>query len=200
MTVDACMPVDISDEDIYEAMRDISGYLDITPGDFKEVYLKAYHHALLRLTRSVKAGDVMTRDVAFVTAETPLREVAEIMAFRGISGVPVVDEGRRVLGVISGKDFLANMGPPAIRTFMEVVARCLSGEECLGAPIRARCAADLMSSPAIVVTEEIPVMEVAEIFTSKGINRAPVVDRDGRVVGIVSRADVVRSGMGLGRI
>jgi len=62
--IDACVPVDISDEDIYEAMKDISGYLDITPADLKEVYLKAYRHAVTRLTRSVKVRDVMTRDVA----------------------------------------------------------------------------------------------------------------------------------------
>ena len=64
--VDACMPVDISDDDICEAMKDIPGYLDITPGDCREIYLKAYNHAIERLTSSVKASDVMTRDVACV--------------------------------------------------------------------------------------------------------------------------------------
>jgi CBS-domain-containing membrane protein len=74
--IEACVPVDISDDDIYEAMKDISGYLDITPGDFKEVYLKAYRHAVLRLTRSVRVieGD---HDVAAVFGDTPLKEVAK---------------------------------------------------------------------------------------------------------------------------
>ncbi|MGC8605481.1 MAG: CBS domain-containing protein, partial [Desulfomonilaceae bacterium] len=56
----ACAPVDISDDDIFKAMRDISGYLDITPSDFKELYIKAYQHALSRLTRIVKVREVMT--------------------------------------------------------------------------------------------------------------------------------------------
>jgi CBS domain-containing protein len=50
-----------------------------------------------------------------------------------------------------------------------------------------------MSSPAVTVKEETPVMEVADLFTRRGINRVPVVDSNGRMVGIVSRGDVVRS-------
>src|SRR5512136_1388547 len=105
-TIEACVPVDISDDDIFDAMRDIPGYLDITPGDFKEVYLKAYQHAVMRLTRSIPTASVMTREVVSVREITPLKEVAEIMAARKISGVPVVGDSGQVLGVISEKDFL----------------------------------------------------------------------------------------------
>jgi CBS-domain-containing membrane protein len=63
----ACLPVDISDNDIYEAMKEIPGYLDITPGDFKEVYLKAFQHAVRRLTRAIHVSKIMTKDVARAT-------------------------------------------------------------------------------------------------------------------------------------
>ncbi len=56
ITIGACAPLQISDDDIFSAMREISGYLDITPSDFKELYLKAYQHAISRLTRSVRVG------------------------------------------------------------------------------------------------------------------------------------------------
>ena len=62
-SISACAPVQISDDDIFSAMREISGYIDITPSDFKELYLKAYQHALSRLTRSVKVGEIMTERV-----------------------------------------------------------------------------------------------------------------------------------------
>ena len=52
-------PLDISDEDVLKAMRDIQGYLDITPADAKELYRLAYRHAIERLTHLVRAGDVM---------------------------------------------------------------------------------------------------------------------------------------------
>ena len=99
-----CRPVDISDDDIYDAMKEIPGYLDITPGDFKEVFRFAYQHAVERFS-SVKAGAAMVREVISVTRKTPLVQVAEAMARHGVSGVPVVEEGERVVGVISERTF-----------------------------------------------------------------------------------------------
>ena len=78
--------VDLKDEDIYEAMKGIPGYLDITPGDFKEVYQLAYRHALERLSRAVTAREIMTREVVVVRPDTPLAEVAEAMGRRGSPG------------------------------------------------------------------------------------------------------------------
>lgn len=191
--IDACVPVAISDDDVYEAMKDIQGYLDITPGDFKEVYLKAYQHALQRLTRSVKVSEVMTREVATVSPETPLKTVAEIMSGRRVSGLPVIDLQGKVVGIISDKDFLSHMGDGTARTFMDVVSECLRGGGCVAAPVRAKNAEDIMNSPAITVGEDTSVMDAARILVEKSINRLPVVDENGRLVGIVSRADVVRS-------
>ena len=78
--------LELSDEDIYDAMKQISGYLDITPGDFKEIYGLAFQHALNRFTRAVEAKDVMNPDVVVVTQGTLLKEVAETMGRHGISG------------------------------------------------------------------------------------------------------------------
>ena len=90
--------VDITDEDVYDAMKEIPGYLDITPGDFKEVYRQAYRRAVERLRRSVKAKDVMTREVIFVDINTPMKEVAQTLGSHGISGLPVVDLEGMVVG------------------------------------------------------------------------------------------------------
>jgi CBS-domain-containing membrane protein len=185
-----CRPVDISDDDIYDAMKEIPGYLDITPGDFKEVYRFAYQHAVERFS-SVKAGDAMVREVVTVTRKTPLVQVAEAMARHGVSGVPVVEEGERVVGVISEKDFLTRMGEQDAKTFMGVVAECLKGKGCVAVPIRGQNAEDIMTSPAVTVNEETSIMEIANILTEKNINRVPVINQQGRLVGIISRADVV---------
>ena len=109
-TQTALQELDLTDQDVYEAMKAIPGYLDITPGDFKELYRHAYRRALERLSRSVTAKDIMARDVSSVRPDTPLHEVADIMGRRGISGVPVVDAGGIVMGVISETDFLVRMG------------------------------------------------------------------------------------------
>jgi CBS domain-containing protein len=141
----------------------------------------------------VKVNEVMTREVATVSAETPLKTVAEIMSRRRVSGLPVIDLQGKVLGIISDKDFLSHMGDGTARSFMDVVSECLKGGGCVAAPVRAKHAGDIMNSPAITVGQDTSVMDAARTLVEKGINRLPVVDEKGRLVGIVSRADVVRS-------
>jgi CBS-domain-containing membrane protein len=185
--------MDLSDDDILNAMKNISGYLDITPGDFKEIYRFAYEHAIERLRHSVKAKDVMTKNVVFVEEDTSLEEVAEILDRHVISGVPVIDDSKSVVGIISEKDFLFHMGVKEKRTFMGVVAHCLTSKGCVAISMRKQKAKDIMTSPAVTVDENVPTSEIANIFIEKNINRAPVVDPEQKLIGIVTRTDIVKS-------
>ncbi|HAK61535.1 MAG TPA: CBS domain-containing protein [Nitrospiraceae bacterium] len=185
------LDIEISDDDIYQAMKDIQGYLDITTTDFKEIYRFAYRHAFRRVALSVTAQDVMTAEVYSAARETPLTRVAEIMAEKGISGLPVLEQNGTVAGVISEKDFLARMSSGKTKSFMGVVAECLQAKGCVAVSIRAQKAEDIMTSPAITVRRETSIMEIANTFTEKHINRVPVTDEAGTVNGIVSRADII---------
>jgi CBS domain-containing membrane protein len=182
--------LDISDQDVFDAMRETEGFLDITPADFKELYRLAFRHAAERVL-AVKARDIMTRQVHSVRPDAPLKEVAETLARTGVAGVPVVGEGGKVEGVVSEKDFLALMGGEGAGGFIGIVSECLKGKGCVAVPARKMAARDVMSSPAVTVREETALTEIAAVFTERGINRVPVVDGEGRLVGIVSRADVV---------
>jgi CBS domain-containing membrane protein len=188
--------IDLKDEDIYEAMKDIPGYLDITPGDFKELYSLAYRHALERLSREVTAAEIMTTDVVTVRPDTPVAEVAAAMGRRGVSGVPVVDPENKVVGVISEKDFLTRMGVQDAKNFMSLVAGCLMTKGCVALPIKAALAGDIMNTPAVTVAPDTPVQDIARLLTQKSINRVAVTGPDGRLLGLVSRADIVKATMG----
>ena len=184
---------DISDGDIYAAMKEIPGYLDITPSDLKEIYRHALRHARERVSRPVKAAEIMTRSVHHVRVATPLKDVAELMAHQMISGVPVLDEAGRVAGIISEKDFLSRMGAADTVPIMGIIAACLGGKGCVAAPIRGRIASDIMAAPAVTVCEDTSALEIMEIFSTRNINRVPVIDGTGKLIGIVSRADVLRA-------
>jgi CBS domain-containing membrane protein len=188
--------IEIKEEDILEAMRAIPGYLDITPGDFKEVYRLAFTHALERLSRAVTAAEIMTTGVVTVAPDTPVAEVAAAMGRRGVSGVPVVDAGQKVVGVISEKDFLTRMGVPDAKNFMSLVAGCLKTRGCTALPIEYALARDLMNSPAITVAPDTPVKNIALLLTQKSINRVAVTGPDGRLLGLVSRGDIVKATTG----
>lgn len=184
-------PLAISDDDIYQAMREISGYLDITPGDFKEVYRAAYRHALERLRRAVKAADIMTRKVHTVQRDTPLAEVAALMAEAGVAGLPVLEPTGQVAGVISEHDFLNRLGNSDCTSFMAVIAACLGSKKCAALKVRGRCAGDIMSAPPVTVDPETPAVDVAALLNARGINRVPVVDDKKNLLGIISRGDLI---------
>lgn len=184
--------ISLSDDDVYEAMKSIPGYLDITPADFREIYLLAFRHACRRISSSVTAQDIMTAPVITVQTDTPLREVADLMAQKGIAGLPVLSHDGAVAGVISEKDFLKRLGSGATTTFMGIVSECLRGDGCIAMAIKARNAQDIMTSPAITVTQNTTLSQITDLFTRNNINRVPVIDDTGRLSGIVSRADIIR--------
>jgi CBS-domain-containing membrane protein len=120
-TPQASESIDLTEDDILEAMQKIPGYLDITPHDFNQIYQLAYQMAVTRVSRQVTAAEIMTKDVVLVREETPLAEVAAAMGARGISGVPVVAENGGVVGIISEKDFLRRLGASEKRNFMSLL-------------------------------------------------------------------------------
>jgi CBS domain-containing membrane protein len=185
--------IDLTEADVLEAMQEIPGYLDITPRDFKEIYNHAYRRALSRLLREITAVMIMTREVVVVSEDTPLAEVAAAMGEHGISGVPVVDRNGRVTGIISEKDFLTGMGVTGPQNFMTLVANCLAIKGCVALPIKKQTARDIMTAPPITVTPDTNIKEIAVLFTSRKVNRVPVVDNDGKILGIVTRANLLHA-------
>jgi CBS domain-containing protein len=138
--------------------------------------------------------DVMTRSVVSVRRSTPLKEVAQALIDNGISGVPVVDEDGAVLGLVSEADLLIKeQGADAIHH--RPLARFLGESKESRAQLvklGAITAAEAMTAPAITITSGRSIHEAAAIMTARHVNRLPVVD-EGRLVGIVSRADLVRA-------
>ena len=182
----------MSDDDIYEAMKEIPGYLDITASDFKELYAHSYRHALERIINSVQAEDIMTKNVVSVELATPLHEVADRMAAAGVSGVPVLDGEGKPAGIISERNFLRHMGADKA-SFMAIVAACLQGHGCAALGIRKGVAADIMTNPVISVRPSTTLAETANTLTRHGINRLPVLDEQGKLLGILTRNDLVRA-------
>ncbi len=139
-------------------------------------------------------SDVMTQPVISVEPTTPIRDVALLLVERRISGLPVVDAGGRVLGVVSEGDLLVKeSGPRAIphRPLARLFGESRETQQAL-ARVEARTAADAMSSPAITIDAAAPLQAAATLMVGKRVKRLPVT-RDGALVGIVTRADLVRA-------
>ncbi|MGE5131615.1 MAG: CBS domain-containing protein [Gemmatimonadota bacterium] len=134
-------------------------------------------------------ADVMTRDVATVTEGTPFKEIAVIMAGRGVSALPVLDEQGRVAGIVSEADLL-----PKEEFQQDVTGRPLPRWRRWGRGRQARAvtARQAMTSPAVTIGPGASVVEAARSMDLHHVKRLPVTGPENRLAGIVSRRDLVR--------
>jgi CBS-domain-containing membrane protein len=140
----------------------------------------------------MRVSDVMTVDVATTMAETPLREAAQMLVDRGISGMPVIADDGSVIGVVSEADVLAKQRR-APEDGGNRVSRLRHHAPDGQAKHEARRVGDAMSAPAITVVPFSSIAAAAGQMLDQDVNRLPVVDGAGRLVGIVTRADLVRA-------
>lgn len=187
-----CM-MHLRDEDIVEAMKKISGYLDITPSDFMEIYQVAFHHALTRLRSSVRAEDIMTRRVIYVQESSPVTDAIRKMAAHDISGIPVIEENQRISGVISEKDVLRLINGGNTASLMGMVLNYVETGGSVIKDLGTLSAADIMTSPPVTVKSGATLSQIADIMDRFHINRVFVVDEGFRLSGVVARSDLVKT-------
>ena len=183
----------ITDKDIIQAMKKIPGYLDITPADFMEVYQMAYRHAFERMTSSVKANHMMTKEVISIDENASLVDVAKLMATHNISGIPVLTGEKKLSGIISEKDFLKRMNDLKQPSVMHVIYQSLREKGSPVLDLQGLSAKDIMSKPPISVDLSTTLLEVAETLKEHNINRVPVLDKESNLAGIIARTDMVHA-------
>ncbi|MER5928746.1 CBS domain-containing protein [Streptomyces sp. NPDC002054] len=130
--------------------------------------------------KHIKVADLMTDEVVSVAPSTAFKDVAKLLVQYDISGVPVLDDEDRVVGVVSQTDLLARAGQGPDTPWQN------------GTEVWAPTAVDVMSAPAVTVRAEETVADAARLMTRRGIERLPVVDVEDRLVGIVTRRDLLR--------
>jgi CBS domain-containing membrane protein len=181
----------ISDQDLREALKEMGTYVDVTEEDLKNIYSIALRHARERLAQKIPVGDVMTKRVVTAKRNSDIHEISALFSENRISGLPVVDEGNHVIGIVSEADILSMAGMEKEHTFKDILRHIL------GEPLPKRkhgeTVGEIMSSPAITTSAEADIREVAGILEGKRIKRLPVVDGENRLLGIISRGDIVRA-------
>ena len=143
-------------------------------------------------------ADVMSRDVITVQPQTPLNQAIQILAERRITGLPVVDDAGKLVGVISETDLMwqeTGVTPPAYIMFLDSVIYLQNPttyerdlHKALGQTV-----GEVMTTEAIVIKPEKPLQEAAKLMHEKHIRRLPVVDDTGKVLGTLTRGDIIRT-------
>lgn len=149
-------------------------------------------HPVRRVSSHVMAGEVMSRDVASVTRDTPVRTVVELMLGKNYRAVPVVEDGHPI-GIITNSDLvlrgglgirlelLPSLETPELHSELERLAKDM------------KVAGEIMTPSPVTVHSSMPLTQVADVMAHRHLKRLPVVDDLARLVGVISRLDLLRT-------
>jgi CBS domain-containing protein len=155
-----------------------------TPAEF--VALAPF--AEYQLPEQLAVRDVMSEQPRTIGGGVPLREAARLLVRDGVGALPVVDETERVIGMVSEREVIRHL--LNVQAFTGPDAQNLSPSSLAAKTVR-----DVMTRQVMCVAPEQPIAEVASLMSNKDVDRVPVV-RDGRLVGFLTRGDIVRKLIG----
>lgn len=141
--------------------------------------------------------DIMTKKVFSVQPEDSIEDVVKLLVEHNISGVPVVDDENKVVGIITEGDLIYRSKKLQIPSYFTILDSYIFLEDpstvkdqikkMIGYKVK-----DVMTEKVIVAKEDDSIEEVATIITNKNVNRLPVV-KDNKLVGIISRRDIIKA-------
>lgn len=144
-----------------------------------------------RIGLEMLVRDVMTSSVISISKYESVVQVANILAEKNISGLPVVDKENKVIGIITQADILSMVGVGREHTFKDLL------KYMLGEPLHERKVGDhvgdIMTSPALTIRPDASVAEAVRIMDEKRIRRLTVVNETGELIGILTRADILKA-------
>lgn len=147
-----------------------------------------------------KAKEIMTHPVISIKEDQTLEEAINLLAKQKFSGVPVVNDDNKVIGILSDSDIIRYSHQAKVIPFMDLsgwisphtdisdLATVRKGIDMLSTTK----AGEVMTKKVYTVREDADLTEVARLMNRRNINRVPVVDDEGRLIGIITRADMVR--------
>ncbi|MGD2052961.1 MAG: CBS domain-containing protein [Gammaproteobacteria bacterium] len=180
-------------EDFINALGEWDTFMDITPEDLMALNAAAVRHARARMTESIPIERVMSKEVVTVTADTSLSDAAHLLVKHRISGLPVVDESAKLIGLITEADFLRALGLPShhpSQTVWQTLEAMLFHRQSIREP--EGTVHDLMVDNVVTIRKEDAVHEAVNTMKKYNIKRVIVCDDDNHVCGMVTRSNLVR--------
>jgi CBS-domain-containing membrane protein len=178
--------MELTDGDILDAMQHIPGYLDITTEDFRSIYHLAHRHALQRLFVGVTAERLMRSAIEPLLPNTTLDIAARTLADSGYKGLPVVDVNSCVIGMLTETDFLVRL---KAGSFLELLLRMLEDSFEFTHRCHETAVSEAMTQPAVTISRDAGFLDILAAFGRHGGRSMPVVDADGKLLGLLLRKD-----------
>ena len=168
-------------KDLDDALADRGELLDISKEDLEEIFMQAEHRAYRRLFGEVRCEDVMSKDVVTVTPTTPSHWAWQLMIHHGVKALPVVDEHKVLLGIVTMYDFFIRQGAGKV-----VESRHNLPSTEVDFPVK-----DIMSKEVLTAQPAQLMVDLVPLFSDGGRHHLPIVNSQRQLLGMVTQSDMV---------
>lgn len=182
--------LELTDEDVLDGMQQIPGYLDISTEDFRSIYHLAHAHASERLFQQVRAGALMRTELEPLRPEMPTGEAARALVAQACKSLPVIDDQRRVIGILTETDLMRCVG---VASYLELLFDAVEQIPVLEQHCGQRPVAELMTAPAVRVHEQANFNQMMRAFRRHPGRSMPVVEADEQLLGMLLRKDFLHA-------
>jgi CBS-domain-containing membrane protein len=187
------MTPQIARDDFARALQEMGTYMDVSVDDLLQVQTLAMKHARMRKTQDREISSLMTQPVISIAPDCSLSDAAHLLVTHRISGLPIVDESNKLLGIITEADFLRALGVPSHhpghhlwQTLENMFHPTVQVRETEGT------VAELMVREVVTLSDQANLHDALELMKQHRIKRLVVCDESQQVVGMLTRSNLVR--------
>lgn len=178
--------------DLDVALAHYNQVLDISRVDLQALLESAEMAAYQRHLGALRCGDIMTPDPACVQFGTSLQDAWKLMRQRRVRALPVVDRALRIAGIVTAADFLRHAGLEHYEGIGDRLRAVLRASGLTHAS-RPEVVGQIMTRQVRVASRDRPLCELIPAFSEHGHHHIPIIDPEGRLVGIITQTDLVRA-------
>ena len=186
--IDDLHELELTDKDIIGAMQEISGYLDISTDDFRTIYHSAHKYALKRLFKNFRPENIMRKEFESLRPNMNLDEAAKTFVCSGLKSLPVVDEKKCVIGILTETDYLQHL---KLNSLLELLLGIINEGNELKLQFNNTKVSEVMTTPAVTVSIDASFQEVLGSFQQHNGRSTPVVENQNNLVGLLFRKDFI---------
>lgn len=176
--------------DLRAALRDMDTFVDVSADELNAIYDRAADRVLRREFGDITCAHIMNRDLVTVEFGEPLEVTWELMRREKAKAIPVVDRARHVIGIITLGDFVRHADCERFASLGSRIRRLLRASPGVTSD-KPEVAGQIMSTPVVTARENQPITALAGILIEKGVRQVPIVDHQGKLIGLVTQADLL---------
>jgi CBS domain-containing membrane protein len=184
--------VGFSRDDLDAVLKSYGQVLDVSRDDLEDIIVATEMKAYERRFGIITCGDIMSRDAITLEFASELGEAWRLLRHHKLHALPVLNKGRRVVGIVAQGDFLKHSDLDNYVSFAERLRRFLMNSPDTHSE-KPEVVGQIMSSNVVTAKEGTPIVELVPLMSNSGLHHIPVVDGENRFVGMVSQSDLLAS-------